>query len=243
MAGPEKNREILRRAGVPFLFPLSTLILIVTLFRSNGILAAALFVVASLSLLYRRSRFKACIALYALLLGTGGELACTAARHWTYVNPTFHRLPLWLPLVWPILMVNFFEISAVIADRASAKTWWPVFTAGLILGPAAYLIYVIESLMNSVALIIAVFFFISVIFGRTPVNRVFLVVAGIGGFLGEWACVAAGVWVYPRPGLLSIGMPVSLPLAWGVSANLVWLAARYLPVLGRGSAGDYSAAK
>ena len=75
------------------------------------------------------------------------------------------------------------------------------------------------------------------IFSRKPINVWLFVAVAAGGFFGEFVCVQHDVWYYTHPAIKSIGMPLSLPIAWGVSANIVWLLARALPIFGREKTG------
>jgi len=76
-----------------------------------------------------------------------------------------------------------------------------------------------------VSIIMFVFLALALVFAHRPFHALLFVMAALIGFSGEFLCVRWGVWHYTRPVLASLGMPVSLPLAWGLSALLVWLAA------------------
>jgi len=81
-----------------------------------------------------------------------------------------------------------------------------------------------------------------VFFWQRPLGAVLLLMAGIGfwlwryrnrvdaaamlaaAFLGtpsEMLCVKFGVWQYHYPYFSTIGMPISLPMAWGLSAVII----------------------
>jgi hypothetical protein len=52
------------------------------------------------------------------------------------------------------------------------------------------------------------------------------VIGGALGTLGEYICMKLGFWQYHYPFFMAIGLPLSLPLAWGLSAVIVARIAR-----------------
>ncbi len=223
---------------MPFVLLWAGLFAIKALYLHNLLLFLLLLVLVGLTLWSRKSLFKLFFALFAMILGVLGESLCTRAGLWVYANPSYLRLPIWLPLAWALAMVNFMELGTFLADRAEkmrpsfqhALKW---FLRALIL---VYLIYMTIMLQNYVALILLAFLAGAAPFVRAPVHTILFMVAAVAGFSGEYMLVCAGVWHYTQPGLGSIGMPVSLPIAWGTSVVLIWLAARAAtpgPVPGR----------
>jgi hypothetical protein len=213
---------------LPFGLVLLALVLICTFFSRNSLLLVGMVLVCAASIYFRFRAFKALVGVFALLLGLFGEYACTRLGMWIYANPTVGGLPIWLGLVWPVLMANFLEMAHYLNSFFStSRVRLPGaihFALALLIG--SYLAFVLVTLNNLIAWVLAGFFVLTALGAHKPYNLWLFVVAAIGGFIGEYVCVLFGVWVYTKPGFGSLGMPVSLPLAWGVSANLVWLCAK-----------------
>lgn len=228
-------REFLTRFCIPITIPGITLALICKLYSNNTILALAAFALFMVTVLYRKSRFKASMALFAIIFGTFGEFMCCRSYLWVYKYPTAYNLPVWIPFIWPILLINLWEATTYILDLLkktpkALRISLLVILSVVILG---YIIFTVYYLQNLVALILLGFLLIVVAFAREPINIWLFVAVAAGGFFGEYVCVKYGVWFYARPVFTSIGMPLSLPMAWGVSGNVVWLCAKKIPVFGR----------
>ncbi|MDI6796031.1 MAG: hypothetical protein QMD09_03760 [Desulfatibacillaceae bacterium] len=213
---------------LPFGLTWVALALICTLFKHNSLLLVGMILVCAASLYFRFRAFKAFVGVFALFLGLFGEYACTRLGMWIYANPSIGGLPIWLGLVWPVLMVNFLEMAHYLNSFFSTpRIRLPGlihFALALLIG--SYLAFVLVTLNNLIAWVLTLFFVLTALGAHKPFNLWLFVVAALGGFFGEYICVFFGVWVYTKPGFGSLGMPVSLPLAWGVSANLIWLCAR-----------------
>lgn len=228
-------KEFAARCLIPFSIPAFTLFFICRLFPHNVLLALVSGALFALTIAYRFSRFKTSLAIYAIILGTFGEFLCCRANMWVYKHPTAFYLPLWIPFIWPILVTNLWEISVYILDVLDKKSkalriGFLVLWGILIIGHVAFTSYYLN---NIVAWILLGFFLLVLAFSRKPINIWLYVAVAAGGFFGEFVCVQYGVWYYTRPVFQSIGMPLSLPAAWGVSANVVWLLASALPLFGR----------
>ncbi|WDP88492.1 MAG: hypothetical protein HUN04_01535 [Desulfobacter sp.] len=212
------------RVLIPFSMPAVTLVLICLFFTNNLLLAPVLAMIFIAGLIHRKSRFKSALGLFALIFGTWGEYICCKYALWIYANPTVLGLPGWLPFVWPILLVNMWEISEYLTQRAMDMPGF--LKASALVGALAviggYVGVTVYLLQNIVIAVICGFGMMALVLARRPVNLVLFVVVGAAGTFGEFVCVLNHVWYYTNPTLKGLGMPVSLPLAWGVSANFVW---------------------
>ncbi|MBI9076009.1 MAG: hypothetical protein JEZ02_11400 [Desulfatibacillum sp.] len=231
-------RDFIGRFVVPFSIPVVSLFFICWLFPHNAALALTSGALFFVTVAYRPSRFKFSLALYAILLGTLGEYLCCRSNLWVYKYPTAFNLPMWIPFIWPMLVINLWEVSTYILELLdkcpkALRVGLLVFWGAVIL---AYVAFTSFYLKNMIAWILLGFFLIVVAFSRKPINIWLFVAVAAGGFFGEYVCVQHDVWYYTRPVLKSIGMPLSLPMAWGVSGNIVWLLATALPVFGRDKA-------
>lgn len=216
--------------GSRILLPLgtgiATLAAICPLYSNNAFLAAAVAGIFLFTLLYHYSRFKLFLSLFAALVGAVGEIACCRAGLWIYANPSFHGLPLWLPIVWPIALMIFVEIAAGIQEvlETRTKNFSAVWIAGAAIIPiyALLLFFLINQKIAAILLVFAVF---TSVFAHKPFNVFLFWIAALGGTIGEYVCVQFGVWQYTRPFFAGFGIPLSLPLTWGVTSNLIWLMA------------------
>lgn len=215
------------RLAVPFFSDVVTLLFIRLLFHRNTWLFFVLLTVFLASLAYRFRPLKAAVAFWAVLLGIFGEWACVKAGMWVYAHPQIGGLPPWLVFVWPILMMSFLEMAEFLDEKGQAHH--RVRLAGLIVLVPVSLFLTGSALAlagGPVSLIMFLFLSFALVFAHRPFHVLLFVMAAAIGFSGEYLCVRWGVWHYTRPVLSGIGMPVSLPLAWGLSALLVDLAAR-----------------
>lgn len=229
--GPTPKREKTFLTGIllPFGLAWAGLLLISFLYRRNALLTALLLPVAA-ALVWEGEdrRFRSAFALFAALLGLFGEWACTRAGMWVYANPSFLRLPLWLPLAWVISMTAFLSAGEYL-DHAAEKLR-PRARALLLLvlrlAVLSYLVIVVLYLRNYVGWTLLGFVVAAAPLLRRPLHTLLFAIAAAMGFWAEYQLVRAGVWHYARPGLGALRMPVSLPIAWGISADLIWLMAR-----------------
>ena len=221
-------KGFLARLVIPFMPDVAALVLIRFLFHRNAVLLAALALVLASSLAWRPSRMKTAVAFWGIILGTFGEWACVRVGMWVYTHPGPLGLPPWLPLVWPILMISFLEMSEYLDEtgRGRFPRVYKVAVGLLLLLSLAATGLALRLVGGPISLIFFLFLTLAVSFAHRPFHVILFATAAVIGFSGEFLCVRFGVWHYTRPVLRAIGMPVSLPLAWGLSALLVWLLAR-----------------
>ena len=155
-------KEFIIRCAIPFSVPAFTLVFICWLFPHNLALALVSGSLFAFTVAYRPSRFKASLAVYAILLGTFGEFLCCRANMWVYKYPTAFYLPMWIPFIWPILVINLWEISTYILDLLDKgpkflRVLSLVLLSAVIL---AYMIFASFYLKNMVAWILLSFFLI-----------------------------------------------------------------------------------
>ena len=215
--------RILLPLGIDF----AALAAICLLYSNNAALTAVIAAIFLFTLLFRYSRFKLFLSVFAALVGAVGEIVCCApgVGLWTYANPSFLNIPIWLPIVWPIAVMTFVEISGCVHELVEAGGRGPAVS---IVGAAIIPEYALAMffLINwKIATILCVITAITSVFAHKPFNVVFFWTSALGGTIGEFFCVRYGVWEYTRPFFNGIGIPVSLPFTWGVAANIIWLMA------------------
>ncbi len=179
------------------------------------------------------------IALWAAVLGTTGEALCVIPSWypdgrglWEYRFPNpfglAWELPIWLPLVWANLFVLFTGLARRIPGSGSSER--PGFGRYLAL-------LVIIAHAFAIARVVR----IEILFGLVPLFAAFLLwwntprdlalygIAAILGTFGEILAMREGLWIYTAPFFsaeflkdLGIpGLPISLPMAWGLCAVFV----------------------
>ncbi|MCD4716078.1 MAG: hypothetical protein K8R45_04970 [Desulfobacterales bacterium] len=79
----------------------------------------------------------------------------------------------------------------------------------------------VSLIKRSIALTYTIFLIPAVIFWRGDRDVIIFIVGGILGTFGELICMKLGFWHYHYPLFKSIGLPLSLPLAWGLSSVII----------------------
>jgi hypothetical protein len=164
----------------------------------------------------------------AAVLGTPSEMVCVKTGVWTYHAPGMVLgLPIWIPFVWASLFCLFrrssFTILAIVGriwpdpDTFARKALFRGL-GGLILVYALMTLYIIK---KTIAAVYSAFLIPALIFWRGEKDILIFIIGGMLGTVGEYTCMKLGFWQYHYPFLKSIGVPISLPLAWGLSAVIV----------------------
>lgn len=166
--------------------------------------------------------------LAAALLGTPSEIVCVKYGVWTYRAPgLIMGIPLWIPLIWASLFCLFRRTSMTF-HAISHRIWLgqtPTsrkiafgFLAALI---AAYYLLVAVTIIRSIAVVYTIFTLVAVIFWHEERDIIIFIVGGVIGTVGEYICMDLGFWQYLYPYFRDTGLPISLPMAWGLSAVIV----------------------
>lgn len=169
----------------------------------------------------------------AALLGTPSEILCVRLGVWSYHAPGLvFGIPVWLPLVWASLLCLFRRISISInsviwrawpgSKMVARKVFFGVL-AGVIV---VYYLATVSVIMRAIAIVYTVFMIPAVIFWHGARDILIFFVGAALGTLGEYICLKLGFWHYHYPFFRSIGVPMSLPLAWGLSSVIAGRVAR-----------------
>ena len=164
----------------------------------------------------------------AALLGTPSEMVCIKTGVWTYHAPGMVLgIPVWIPFVWASLFCLFRRSSFTIL-AITGRIWPDQHTlvrkvlfrglGGLIVIYALVTLYIIK---KTIAAVYAAFLVPALIFWHEEKDILVFIIGGALGTVGEYTCMKLGFWQYHYPFLRSIGVPISLPLAWGLSAVIV----------------------
>ena len=62
---------------------------------------------------------------------------------------------------------------------------------------------------------------IAIIFWNKERDILLFIIGGILGTFGEYLCMQLGFWHYHFPHFKSIDLPISLPMAWGLSGIMI----------------------
>ena len=180
-----------------------------------------------------RTRADLAMMVAAALIGTPAEMLCVKEGVWTYIAPGLVLgVPVWLPLVWANLFGLFrrisFSIMKVLPQGSPGDTKIAAKIFFICLSLVIIIYYVISMFLirKSIAIIFSVFMVPAVFFWHEKRDILIFVIGGILGTLGEYMCMKLGFWHYHYPYFKSIGLPVSLPLAWGLSAVTIGRIAR-----------------
>ena len=217
-----------------FLQPLAVnvflLIFICASYNNNFILTMIVVSFFLFALLTHYSRYRLILAIVSIVFGTIGEIVCCAkaVELWRYKNPTIWGIPIWLPMVWPVIMMTSTDMAdylhGVVEDKLGKKYLMPIrnIMVFLILIYSFYTFFRIQIVIASVLLC---FLLLMLLFARKPFNLILFCVASLGSTIGEYVCLKHHVWYYTRPFFSHTGIPLSLPLAWGLSSAIITLAA------------------
>ncbi len=186
-----------------------------------------------------RDRSRRKLFLLAAVFGTIGEAICVYGSWWTpdgrglwiYLFPSPFglalKLPIWLPLVWGNLFVLFADLAKFISVRNGLPVRWPEavrYPVVLIIMVYAGLLF--RTIDVRILWVFTPFFAAFLLYWNAPADLAVFIVAALLGSFGELWAMRSGLWIYTKPlfrneFLLALGIPgvpVSLPMAWGLSA-------------------------
>lgn len=160
--------------------------------------------------------------LVAAVLGTVGEWFCVHKFNlWQYHFPVFRDgLPVWIGLVWGYLYALYILIAELF-DGGWRRCGEPVRHLLSITFGVVFFVFLREVHLRidvHISYYYVLFLAVGLTLWRTPLDILTLIVAGLGGTLGEYLAIQNGLWHYTHPAFPTTGMPISLPLAWGLAA-------------------------
>lgn len=225
-----ENRSV-SRPGQSLIFELLSglylLAVIIWSWRCTFLTGLALSLGVAVRLWRHKGKDEAAIMIFAGLLGPATEMVCVKLGVWTYRGPVLMwGVPVWLPLVWAFLFSLFRRLAFILlSGLESWSSEWPrahgvllVFLWALI---TVYSIVTLLVITKSIALVYGIFFLIFLVKWRRTGDLLVFIIAGIIGTTGEYIAIRLGFWVYHFPLIKSLGLPISLPMAWGLSAVIL----------------------
>ena len=223
--------------GIDFMFEAFTCIYVIAVvtFCWHSPLATSLLLAGGLvmQLWFWREKADAAMMAAAALLGTPSEIVCVRWGVWTYDAPGLvFGIPIWIPLVWAFLFCLFRRISLSIRSAIwrvlpDNKTRIRNIIFGMLGGGIlVYYLITVSVIMRTIAIVYTMFMIPAALFWHGERDIIIFLVGAALGTLGEYICMQLGFWHYHFPLLRSIGLPVSLPLAWGLSSVITGRIAR-----------------
>lgn len=148
-------------------------------------------------------------------------------RIWVYAQPDWHGLPAWLFWVYGTVLLVTVRLGEWAHGRFTRALMHRPVVRKLLLsaGVAVTLGYMVMTL-RVIAPVYAQFYMgmALIVLVSLPGGRDLFVfwITALLGLLGEVSCISAGVWRYDHPFFARWGIPISLPLAWGLVAVLMY---------------------
>ncbi len=201
---------------------------VVFFWRRPGWLSLLLAGGLGMQLWFWREKADAATMAAAALLGTPAEILCVKLGVWTYHAPgLIFDIPAWIPLVWAFLFCFFRRVSLSI--HAVALLLWPsrqMFPRKIFFGVlggmiVVYYLVTVAVIRRIIAAAYTTLMVPAVVFWRGERDILIFLIGAACGTLGEYICMRLGFWQYHYPFFRFVGMPISLPLAWGLSAVVI----------------------
>jgi len=218
--------------GIDFMFEAFTCIYVVAVvaFFWHIPIAASLLLGGGLAmqLWFWKEKADAAMMVGAALLGTPAEILCVKLGVWTYHAPGLvFGVPVWIPLVWAFLFCLFRRISLSLhsatwkvlpGNKMFARS---IFFGVLGGGILVYYLITVFVIMKTIAIVYTMFMIPAAVFWHGKRDILIFFVGAVLGTLSEYICMKLGFWHYHYPFLRSIELPISLPLAWGLSSVII----------------------
>lgn len=211
-------------------------------YMHNLVLLFSETIVIALLIMYRANSTTYWMVPIAMVVSVIGDLLAYHFKAWSYANPTFAiGTPIWLPMGWAIMLILFDDLAETIFEWMKAKMSPRTLSIiinilrGLILVYAWIALHSINKTYALLFLLLAIPVFI---FIRGPYNVILFIVAAVHGTAFEYFCIQNGAWKYTYPYFDKYGIPISLPLGWGLIGNIIWVCARAIGNFFERRAGD-----
>ena len=201
----------------------------VLLFWDKPVFAFLMLAVGlGMQLFFWKEKLDATVMIFAAIVGAPAEVFCVKSGLWSYHAPgLFFGVPVWLPLVWAYLICLFHRFSLTThealhrissnPDNVGLKLlYWML---GLII--IAYYAVAVSVIAKTFAISFTLFMIPVAILRHSRKDILLFITGAIFGTLGEYVCMKLGFWHYHNPHFKTIGLPMSLPMAWGLSSIII----------------------
>ncbi|HDO25547.1 MAG TPA: hypothetical protein ENG95_02730 [Nitrospirae bacterium] len=153
-----------------------------------------------------------------------------------YINPsvihlpgslTVNTLPWWLFFAWGYIVLLFVHVAYAIekimnvsfSDRFRLLQRLGTLLIWIII--VTYFGFVFAALNIKLTRWFLIIIIPFVLFWRRNIDVIAFFAGALLGTFGEWVCMHSGTWVYTLPYFKKAGIPLSLPLAWGLVTVLL----------------------
>jgi len=92
------------------IFATISLLSVALIWNHNSILFAILIFSAILMLLIEKSKNEVKTFIFCSISGAAAECVAISFGAWTYKNPNFFTIPIWLPLLWGISSIFIIRV-------------------------------------------------------------------------------------------------------------------------------------
>ena len=157
------------------------------------------------------------------------EITCVHYGAWTYANPNFFNIPLWIPIVYAIGLTNLIKMSHTMMQLTGRKIETPKINIPqeLIFDAVIYILLVAFMALlwrhDYLATLFFVLLFIFVAYVWREEKSQLYVAYFVGLFLIfnlDLVCIPAGIWYYGKPSIFYI--PFWLPFAYALGMVLAF---------------------
>ncbi|MEO5378920.1 MAG: hypothetical protein H7832_14235 [Magnetococcus sp. DMHC-6] len=162
----------------------------------------------------------------AALLGTPAEIVEVALGEWQYHGThLIFGVPMWIPLIWANLFGLFGRLAMLGGLWIQNSTFYLWLTRFIVLFCVICVV-----LMNKQPVVIALYIFfllLGIAFWNQSKDKMLFLFGGVLGAFGEYVAIQLGYWHYYNPFFQSLGVDITLPLDWGLSAVIIHRIADY----------------
>lgn len=233
----DKWNEFASYTPFRFLFPLCIILIIIisvcSLFMINWLLLIVSLGILFLVFIYRPSRFKIIMFFAGIFLELPFYYLNTVCYHgWGYKNPTpFLGFPVWEPILFTVEYIVLAELAALIDEQLKKAVSLRIHKFISISILLIILLYASITFLNIGIFYtywMLPFFVITLCIAHRPFNMIYFILSALIAPVVEIIIMRFGVWYFTSPYFRSIGFPLSLPLAYGISSNFLWIIAMSL---------------
>ncbi len=166
---------------------------------------------------------KADIALLitGAVLGVLGENFAVGKNYYAYAKSGSSGLPIYLPAVWGFLLVLFNRFGRTLHSLSETRPWSRYLRKGVLLGTqfliVGYFAVMAVLIDRYVVAVCSIFLLLAARLWHEQEDIMMFLVSALGGVTGEAISVQCGIWEYANPYFSSIGIPLSLPILWGLA--------------------------
>ena len=155
------------------------------------------------------------------ILGLLGENFAVGKNYYAYTVSGTSGLPVYLPAVWGYLLVLFNRFGMTLHDLSKIRSWSQHLKKAMLVGAqfliVGYFAAMVALVDRYVVAACSIFLLLAARLWHQEEDVIMFLVAALGGVTGEAISVQCGIWEYANPYFSSLGIPLSLPILWGLA--------------------------